>query len=299
MAEADAAPMSLDSTMVGRVVARREVEVDFRSSALYAAAIGAERDLYLDDRLRTGGMAPPAFITSLEWPLVSGPEFLAAIGIARSDLFPRLLHMFQDSTFSEPVRVGDRLSLEATFESVSQTRTGALAVVRIQTVNARSGKPVAESWFGGYFRGTRVRFPRTSRTPPAIATSAREESINRATITISRSASHIYDECARLQNPIHTDLSFATALGLPDIALHGTLLWAKMGEIVIDRHLAGHPEKLVRLAAQFRRPLHPNRAMTVETSLHAERPGHVSLQVRDGQSGLILSEGLAQLKSRT
>jgi hypothetical protein len=53
------APLAnLDSAMVGCIIARRDVEIDFRSTALYAAAIGAERDIYLDDRTEGGAMAP-------------------------------------------------------------------------------------------------------------------------------------------------------------------------------------------------------------------------------------------------
>ncbi len=294
-----APPMDLDSSMVGRVVGRRDVEIDFRSSALYAAAIGAERDIYLDDRWPDGAMAPPAFIASLEWPLVSGPDLLTAIGVATEDLFPRILHMYQDSAFAAPIRVGDRLTLEATLESIGETRSGALASVRIKTVNARSKTLVAESWFGGYFRDMKAPLPRTSRAPPPIAALAPEEPVNREAITISRSNSHIYDECARLRNPVHTDLSFATGLGLPDIALHGTLLWAKMGEIAIDRYHDGVPAGLRRLAARFRRPILPNRAMVVEFFLSGQRPGCASLRLRDSESSVILSEGLAQFDNRT
>jgi acyl dehydratase len=289
------APLAnLDSAMVGCIIARRDVEIDFRSTALYAAAIGAERDIYLDDRTEGGAMAPPAFITSLEWPLVSGPEFLAAVGIAPDDLFPRLLHVFQDSTFACPIRVGDRLTLEATLESIGETRTGALAVQRIRTLNARSGELVAESWFGGYFRDMRAPLVRVAQTPPAIARSDFREATTRKTLSMSCGASHIYSECARLRNPIHTDPGFATALGLPDIVLHGTLLWATMGEIAIDRHLGGRPARLRRLATQFRRPILPNRDMTVETWLPDATADQVSLRLRDNVSGGILCDGVAE-----
>ena len=35
-------------------------------------------------------------------------------------------------------------------------------------------------------------------------------------------AAHVYTECARIWNPIHTDVAYARAAGLPDIILHGT-----------------------------------------------------------------------------
>jgi N-terminal half of MaoC dehydratase len=109
--------------------------------------------------MMTEPLAPPTFTVSLEWPLVGGPEPLAAIGVPGNELFRRLLHTFQDSRFHRPVRVGSRLRLEAVLASVSQTKSGALAVTRIRTVDARSDEAVAESWFGAYFRDTKAPVP--------------------------------------------------------------------------------------------------------------------------------------------
>jgi acyl dehydratase len=295
LTETAAPAMNLDSSMVGRVIACRDVEVDFSSTALYAAAIGAEREIYLDDRTEGGAMAPPSFITSLEWPLVSGPESLAAVGIPPDSLFSRLLHLFQDSAFACPIRVGDRLTLEATLESIGETPTGGLAVLRIRTVYTRSRHLVAESWFGGYFRDMRAPIARLAQAPPAMTVhNFSGDATTRKTLSMSRGGSHIYSECARLRNPIHTRLDFATSLGLPDVALHGTLLWATVGEIVIDRHLGDRPDRLRRLATRFRCPILPNRPMTIETWLPDATADHVSLRVRDDVSGGILCDGVAE-----
>ena len=41
-------------------------------------------------------------------------------------------------------------------------------------------------------------------------------------IAVGATAAHVYTECARIWNPIHTDVAYARAAGLPDIILHGT-----------------------------------------------------------------------------
>ena len=41
-------------------------------------------------------------------------------------------------------------------------------------------------------------------------------------VPISSTLAHVYTECARIWNPIHTDRAVARAAGLPDIILHGT-----------------------------------------------------------------------------
>jgi acyl dehydratase len=41
-------------------------------------------------------------------------------------------------------------------------------------------------------------------------------------IGIAATAAHVYTECARIWNPIHTDPEYARGAGLPGIILHGT-----------------------------------------------------------------------------
>ena len=48
---------------------------------------------------------------------------------------------------------------------------------------------------------------------------------------------HVYTECARIWNPIHTDRAVARAAGLPDIILHGTATLA----LAVSRSLAREP----------------------------------------------------------
>jgi len=54
--------------------------------------------------------------------------------------------------------------------------------------------------------------------PPPPAASFPEYS----KIDVPGNAAHVYTECARIWNPIHTDIAYARAAGLPTIILHGT-----------------------------------------------------------------------------
>ena len=51
---------------------------------------------------------------------------------------------------------------------------------------------------------------------------SKRRSRNIAKIDIPANAAHVYTECARVWNPIHTDIAYARAAGLPNIILHGT-----------------------------------------------------------------------------
>ena len=65
---------------------------------------------------------------------------------------------------------------------------------------------------------------RTSATSPSAATAA-----------------HVYTECARIWNPIHTDVAYARAAGLPDIILHGTATLALSISKVSRRFVRNEP----------------------------------------------------------
>src|SRR4029077_6419959 len=56
-------------------------------------------------------------------------------------------------------------------------------------------------------------------------------------VAISPTLAHVYTECARIWNPIHTDRAVARAAGLPDIILHGTATLA----LAVSRALRHDP----------------------------------------------------------
>ena len=45
---------------------------------------------------------------------------------------------------------------------------------------------------------------------------------NEIRVPIGAGAAHVYTECARIWNPIHTDTAVTAKAGLPGIILHGT-----------------------------------------------------------------------------
>ena len=66
---------------------------------------------------------------------------------------------------------------------------------------------------------------RRALPPPLVALTAVEDTSTMLwteDIHIPFNAAHVYSECARIWNPIHTDKKVARQAGLPDILLHGT-----------------------------------------------------------------------------
>ena len=88
-------------------------------------------------------------------------------------------------------------------------------------------------------------------------------------IEVAATAAHVYTECARIFNPIHTDLAYARAAGLPGIILHGTATLA----LSVSRALRAHdiPWRRVRgLSCRFSGMV----LMPSTLTLHAARRGN-------------------------
>ena len=69
---------------------------------------------------------------------------------------------------------------------------------------------------------------------------------------LSAHQAHVYTECADIWNPIHTERGFAQDAGLPDPILHGSCTFAFSVRELMRRYLDNDPERLRRVAGQFR-----------------------------------------------
>jgi acyl dehydratase len=70
-------------------------------------------------------------------------------------------------------------------------------------------------------------------------------------VAIGAGLAHVYTECARIWNPIHTDVAFARAAGLPGLILHGTATLALAVSRVVARVLGGDPSRVRGVAVRF------------------------------------------------
>lgn len=279
---------------VGQVVVEHLREVTFRQTAAYAAALGFEDDVYLDDRRPGGAMAPPPFIVAIDWPLLTDPAWFAAIGLPAERYFDVLMHAFQETAFQRPVRPGDRLRSRLMVAGAARPAPGALVTARIETVDADTGEPVALSWFGALFRGLDLDGKATAVTaPPPLRRSADLEGPAERVeaIRLFRTLPHLYGECAAIWNPAHTERAYAEKIGLPDVIAHGTSVWALAAQAVIRDRLDGDPTRLKRFGARFSRMLLLDQTVRVEHSAQAD--GGVGFVVRTADGVPAISHGIA------
>ena len=244
--------MPLASNIVGTTLEPVVHDVDARWTMSYAAGIGDALPCYLDTCRPGGVVAHPLFPVCLEWPAV-----LAAREVPGDDLLTpaermRAVHATHDLAIHRLIRPGDRLTTRSTIAGVERRRSGAYQVTRLDTTD-EGGGIVATTWMGALYRGVEVEGPdRPADVAPLFAPERDADGeVLEIEVPVAATAAHVYTECARIWNPIHTDAAFAAMAGLSGIILHGTATLALAVSRVIETRAALDPAGVRRIRACF------------------------------------------------
>jgi acyl dehydratase len=219
--------LKLSSDIVGQSSGPQPVSVDKRWLMAYNAALG-----------EVSAVPHPLFPVCYEWP--SNTALRETTGLQQ--LNAQLVHAQHDLTLHRSVEE-ETLSVSGKVIAVAQRRPGAFVVMRMEARGA-NGDPVSTSDYGMLYRGVTLdggdRALEKLDDPQAAQTNL--EKIG--DIGIAATAGHVYTECARIWNPIHTDPEYARDAGLPGIILHGTATLAYSVSRVMS--LLPNPPKRVR-----------------------------------------------------
>ncbi len=226
-------------------------EVDSRWTMAYAAALGDALPCYMDTT--RGVIAHRMFPVCFEWPVqLSMRALLEKTSLTRDEAM-RAVHATHDTVMYRAIRPPERLTTQLTVAGVERRKPGAYLVTRLDTVD-ESGQPVCTSWYGAIYRGVEVKGPDApAKLAPAPTEPLVEEGepLSECQVDVPAGMAHIYTECARIFNPIHTDAAVARAAGLPEIILHGTATLALTVSRIIETEAAKDPSRIERVTARF------------------------------------------------
>lgn len=251
----------------------------------YSAALGESDPRYFDTSASEGVMAHPLFPVCYEWPVSRPIRHIPEL----REHFPRLVHAEHDLTIRRPVRQGDRLATRVRITSVQARKPGAFVVFRFDS-HAAAGEPVTSTQFGVLYRGVEVDGPDVGSPIDLPGEERRLENLGH--IDVAANAAHVYTECARIWNPIHTDIAHARAAGLPGIILHGTATLAfsvsrALGALRLD------PAKVRRIRCRFSgMVLMPDRLHVAGSSAGQSVP----FETRRGDGEVVVSRGRIDLR---
>src|SRR5947207_9713665 len=195
--------LTLDSVrLVGLTVGPSAVTVDARWLMAYAAALGERDPRYYDTTAPAGPLAHPLFAVCYEWPLAQALRARALDDtVAR-----RGVHALHTLIIHRPPCAGEALRVSGRVVAVQRLRAGTLVVMRFAATD-RSGVAVTTTDHGSIYRGVDLDGDEIAVTPPHASPMAVREHALRwdAQVDVPLQMAHIYTECARIYNPIHTD----------------------------------------------------------------------------------------------
>jgi acyl dehydratase len=241
----------MTTTLLGAVVGPIRHDLDARWLMAYAAGLGERDPRYYDTRGAHGPLAHPLFPVCYEWP--------AAVAMRDQTipaaLQPRSVHASHRLVIHRPPRASDTLLTTARVIDVQPRRGGSLIVTCFETVDA-AGDRVTTTDYGSVYR--EVSLPGADEARPAAeAPAGREPPAGASDVTwtelvdVPATLALVYTECARIWNPIHTDVAVARAAGLRDPILHGTATLALAVSRVVARELDGEPRRVAEIHARF------------------------------------------------
>ncbi len=272
--------------LVGATTGPTAVSVDARWLMAYAAALGETDPRYYDTIAAAGPAAHPLFSVCYEWPLA-----LALRAKAMDESVARRgVHAFHNLVVHRPPQAGEGLRASARVVGVQRVRAGTLVVIRFSTTD-RTGVAVTTTDHGSIYRGVELKgdeiAPGGSQAPSAASPPGAAKW--QEPIDVSLQMPHVYTECARIYNPIHTDGAVARAAGLPAIIVHGTATLALAVSRVVAHDLDADPARVRGVAARFTGMVMVPSRLTVRT--YALPEGVVGFDVVGPDGAAVLSDG--------
>ena len=294
--------MNISASMVGSKAGPYVHDIDARWLMAYAAALEETAPEYFDTARPEGLVAHPLFSVCYEWP--AAVELRATL--TSEDMAARSVHATHNLVIHRPVKAGDRLETTATVTLIEQRSPGAYQVTRFETVDQR-GKPVTTTEYGSIYRGVSIDPAPGPVRPKGSEPTENESSVPLSpqgtsegwstSVPLSAGLAHVYTECARIWNPIHTDRAVAIGAGLPDIILHGTATLALAVSQVLRREPAEAARRVRRIACRFTGMVRLPSAITVqglgETTERASRVIAFQALTEDGRPAV--RKGLVEI----
>ena len=257
---------TLPNSVVGRESGPEATAIDLRWLMAYNAALGEVSEA-----------AHALFPVCYEWP--ANRTLRVASGLQA--LNERLVHAQHDLVIHRAPRAGETLQVAGRIVAVAQRRPGAFVVLRMETRGA-GGEPVTTTDYGMLYRQVTLEGGDRGEIEDPPRHDARLQPVGE--IAVAATAAHVYTECARIWNPIHTEPEYARKAGLPGIILHGTATLA----FSISRVINSFRLKPRRIRCRFAGMVLMPSTLTV----HASRVGDaIAFETRNAQGESVIERG--------
>jgi acyl dehydratase len=295
--------MPLASSIVNTASEPAASEIDARWTMAYAAALGDSLSAYVDTLRPLEFVAHPMFPVCFEWPLIVAMRRLFKTNLLTDEEATRGVHATHDLIIHRAIRPPETLHTRLVVAGVERRKPGAYQLTRLDTTDERNS-PVCTSFYGSIYRGVGVEGPDRPADismPPAASADASVNPRGEIKIPVSAGMAHVYTECARIFNPIHTDAAVARAAGLPAIILHGTATLALAVSRIVESRAQSDPTRVSRIACRFGAMVTMPSTLTLrifaDTNYNAAASTGVFFEVLNSEGKLAIRDGFVGLRA--
>jgi acyl dehydratase len=285
--------MPLSTEVVGRESAPVYLFLDPRWTMNYAAAVGDNNPRLYDTR---GDHLPvhPLILASPEWEATK--LLHDDLGLT-SEESGRAVEVSHDTRIYRPLMAGESLDTVVRVVGLSEHKAGAWLTLQADT-NTLAGELVVTTVTGVIYRGVRTNgtagVPRPSSTTTGVVGDRAS-----ALLDLPLSACHVYSECSRIYNALHTDLAVADKAGLPGLILHGSATLAMGLSEINNSVLDGDIASVARIYGEFRAMVVVPSTPNIEYAAPVEGATSTAFEIRTPEGGLALANGLVEHAATT
>ncbi len=207
---------------------------------------------------RNGVKAPPLYATALSIPFTGRVLFDEEVNQGVNPM--RVVHGEQDSRIFKLIKEGDEIKILTKFLGVEQKETGTIFIVKAEQFDNKTGEKIGEGYHLYFIRGEKKAGGEKKKEEEKKPDQSKK--LYEWKKRVAKDQPIKYAEGSGDRFPIHTDESFAKAMGFPTIILHGMCTMAFAAKSVIDNVCGGDPTKLKRMRVRFSKIVLPEDELT-------------------------------------
>lgn len=282
----------ISSDLVGARTRPFHYTVETRHIQNYAAAIPDENRIYYDTSKVL--LVHPLFPVRISWKVIQKLNDLWDIDFPRNFL-DSLLHQSEHLEINRPLKPCDRLVIQCELVSVFPHKLGSKIGIKLEFYDQGKSLVIVEH-IGAILSG--ITCPDKGRSAESLPEATRVENENalwEEKIVVSRRTPYIYDGCADIAHPIHTDRKYARSAGLPDIIVQGTATLAMSVSAAMRKEQIHDPGEIEVVSAKFTNMVVPPNLLRVR--LLKKRKNDLFFEVRDQNNTTVIKGGYLKIRN--
>ncbi|PKL39962.1 MAG: hypothetical protein CVV44_07010 [Spirochaetae bacterium HGW-Spirochaetae-1] len=275
---------TLNRDMIGHTITREFGPIDHDDIYLYVSAT-------LDNPRRYDGenaIAPPFYMSRLLYPMFH--YFLTNRDLHINLL--RMVHGQQDGHWHRPIRVGDKLRIEMSVDSITDTPAGEVLNLRTKAYVINDVDALAMEAVSGFIVRKKAK---PASDPAGKKDEHKSAEAFRVAFKTREGQQLTYARVSGDTNFMHTSNFLSRLAGLPRTILHGVCLAAMTGNALLDHILHGDMTRIVGLSVRFASPVIPGDELTI-IGYESEKKGEIPFEVFNERGRAVIRNGLFRFR---